>query len=196
MHFDRPDVVSSSHTGRLILTASDPHVSPHVPLLIEALAEVGFIGERLSDAGGDAFRTGPMFLSLVAFTGCAVQIRSNPDGRGAFCHVRVSSSFRHPHLLHGRNTRAPRCRECRHRLVDWRERLGHWATHPHAGVTCPNCRETRPPWLWDWKQQGGFGRFFVQVEEIFPGEATPTHTLIDVLTRASGTGWRHFYVQE
>jgi len=196
MILDGTGVTSAAHTGRLVLTPSDPHVCPHAPLLIEALVEEGFIGERLGDEGAASFRTGPGFLSLVAFTGCAVQIRDVPGSRGPFCHVRISSAFEHPRLLYGRNTRAPRCNACRHRLGDWRDHVRHWMSHAHTGVTCPSCRETRPPWLWDWKQQGGFGRFFVLIEEVFPGEATPSHALLDVLTRASGMGWRHFYVQD
>lgn len=52
------------------------------------------------------------------------------------------------------------------------------------------------PWDWDWKGNAGFGRFFVQVEEIFPGEATPTTALTGVLEQATGAPWRHFYVQD
>jgi hypothetical protein len=51
-------------------------------------------------------------------------------------------------------------------------------------------------WDWDWKQQGGFGRLFVMVEEVFPGEAVPTPGLLDLLRDLDGTPWRHFYVQE
>lgn len=187
---------ASAHTGRLVLTPADPHVCPQVGLLTEMLADKGFLGKRLGGEGEDVFRIGPGFLSLLAFTGCAVQIRSEPSGDGGFCHVRMPPAQPHPRLLSGRNTRAPRCAGCRARLVDWRERRDYWSSHPHAGVTCPACGETRPPWLWDWKQQGGFGRLFVQVEEIFPGEATPTPALFDLLIRASGTGWRHFYIQD
>lgn len=190
------DLASSSHTGRMVLTPTDPHASPHVGLLVEMLAETGFVGERLEMSEMSAYRIGPGFLSLLTFAGCAVRVESDPGRKGGFCHIRIPPSWEHPHLLVGRNTRAPRCIGCRARLVDWRERTAHWASHPHAGVTCPSCGETRPPWLWDWKDQGGFGRLFVLIEEIFPSEATPTPALFDLLIRASGTGWRHFYVQD
>jgi len=184
-----------NHTGRLILTTSDPHASPHADLLVELLLRLGFIGPTLEDRES-AFRIGPGFLSLLSFNGCAVRIQDAPNADGAFCHVRVPPPSTHPQLHFGRNTGAPRCAGCRGRLADWRERTEHWRSHPYAGAACPTCGEIRPPWLWDWKQQGGFGRFFIQIEEVFPGEATPTQSLFEYLTRASGTGWRYFYVQD
>ncbi len=145
---------------------------------------------------GEAFRVGTCFLSLVSFTGCAVRIETAPDSHVPFCHVRISPLAPQPLLQYGRNTRAPRCRECRGRLEDWRERTEHWASHPHAELMCPNCGATRRPSQWDWKQQGGFGRLFILVEEVFPGEAVPTPSLLDLLAQTSGTGWRHFYVRD
>ncbi|MFZ0788673.1 MAG: hypothetical protein WAM94_03515, partial [Chromatiaceae bacterium] len=77
-----------------------------------------------------------------------------------------------------------------------RERAPGWIGRLHARITCPACGETRAPWHWDWKQQGGFGRLFVLVEEIFPDEAVPTPHLLDLLMDAAGSAWRHFYVQD
>jgi hypothetical protein len=189
------------HTGRLILTPSDPHLVPDVDLLIEGLSQSGFQGDPLSAGavstgeGERAFAIGAGFLSLLTFAGCAVQIRdSRSDGR--FSHIRIGPVSPYPRLMVGRNTRSPRCVGCRAPLSGWRELVDHWATHPHAGVRCPACGETRPPWHWDWKQQGGFGRAFVQVEEVFPGEAVPTSALFEQLIRVSGIGWRHFYIQD
>lgn len=183
------------HTGRLILTPADPHRVPDVDLLIEGLRQSGFLGEPLSVRGERAFAIGPGFLSLLTFAGCAVQIRDNRNA-GRFSHIRVPPVSPYPRLMVGRNTRSPRCVGCRAPLSGWRELVDHWATHPHAGVRCPACAETRPPWLWDWKQQGGFGRVFVCVEEVFPGEAVPTPAFFEQLIRVSGIGWRHFYIQD
>ncbi|MBK1719045.1 hypothetical protein CKO27_15585 [Thiocystis violacea] len=195
-----PKPLSPAHTGRLVLTPADPHAAPDSGLLIEALTTAGFLGERLGEhlgeGGARAFRIGPGFLSLLAFAGCSVWVRDEPEADTRFAHIRIPPASAHPWLLSGRNTRAPRCLGCRARLTDWRERTDHWAAHPHAGVSCPSCGETRAPWGWDWKQQGGFGCLFIQVEEVFPGEATPTQSLFDLLIRASGAGWHHFYVQD
>ena len=186
-----------NHTGRLVLTTADPLADPDATLLVESLSRVAFIADRLP-ARRDAYAVGTNFLSLLAFTGCAVAIPSAPraDAPTAFCHVRVSNLSPVPRLLWGRNTRPPRCPGCRVRLLDWRQRIADGPERPHCGVTCTACGDTRPPWRWDWKEQGGFGRLFVFVEEVFPGEAAPTPPLIDLLTGACGFGWRHFYVQD
>ncbi|QGU33249.1 hypothetical protein [Thermochromatium tepidum] len=189
------------HTGRLILTPADPHRVPDINLLIEGLCGFGLLGEPLSaretaiEPGERAFAVGPGFLSLLTFAGCAVQIRDHRNP-GRFSYIRVPQVSLYPRLMLGRNTRSPRCVGCRAPLSDWRERVEHWAKHPHSGVRCPACGETRPPWLWDWKQQGGFGRVFLCIEEVFPGEAVPTPAFLEQLMRVSGISWRHFYIQD
>ena len=186
-----------NHTGRLVLSTVDALDSPDQALVTGILAREGFIGAPLR-GHGDAYAAGPELLSLLAFTGCAVAVPVLPDAQpgAAFCHVRIPAPSPAPRLLAGRNTRPPRCPGCRARLADWRERAPDWIGRPRARITCPACGETRPPWHWDWKKQGGFGRLFVLVEEIFPDEAVPIPHLLDLLTEASGSGWRHFYVQD
>ncbi|WP_246194915.1 hypothetical protein [Allochromatium palmeri] len=196
---EEPDASESHaalHTGRLVLTPSDPHLAPDIGLLVEGLAQSSLLGVALEREAGLAFAIGPNFLSLLTFAGCAVQLRDAPQTGAHFSHIRIPPLSPHPRLVVGRNTRAPRCAGCRAPLSDWRERVDHWAAHLHAGVRCPACGETRPPWLWDWKQHGGFGRVFVQIEEVFPGEAVPTPMLFEQLIRVSGIGWRHFYIQD
>lgn len=186
-----------NHTGRLVLTTVDPLASPDQALVAGVLSQAGFIGAPLPGFE-DAFAAGPELLDLLTFAGCAVAVPVHPApaSGGPFCYVRLPAPSPAPRLLAGRNTRAPRCSGCRARLRDWRERAPGWRDHPHAGVACPACGETRPPWRWDWKQQGGFGRLFVLVEEIFPDEAVPSLRLHDLLTHACGSRWRHFYVQD
>lgn len=194
-----PDIDSvagiSGHTGRLILTPGDPRAAPNRDLVLEALAETAVIGPPLAGCA-DAYAAGEGLLGLISFAGCAVAVELDPSSGGACCHVRVPPVLDQSELRYGRNTRPPRCAGCRAALTDWRERLDHWRGQPHVGVVCPGCGEIRPPWRWDWKARGGFGRLFILVEEVFPGEATPTPSLLERLTAASGTGWRHFYVQD
>jgi hypothetical protein len=46
-----------------------------------------------------------------------------------------------------------------------------------------------------WRKNAGFGRVFVTVEDVFPGEAVPVPTLLEGLRAASGVDWRYFYLQ-
>lgn len=190
-----PGVQRASHTGRLVLAPQDPHLAFTPDQLIGPLLEEGLIGAALN-RHPHAFAVGMHFLSLVAFNGCAVRIRDGAQGGDAFCHVVIESPSKRIRAWLGRNTRAPRCGSCRTRLADWRERMHHWVRTPRSGLACPSCGEIRPPWLWDWKQQAGFGRSRLWIEEVFPGEALPSHALIERLTRATGAGWRYFYMQD
>jgi hypothetical protein len=187
----------SNHTGRLVLTTADPLTSPDAAPLIAALSACGFIGDPLPGLGA-AFAVGRDFLSLLSFGGCAVAIATAPgdDRQAAFCYVQLPDPAPAPRLLWGRNTRPPRCPGCRARFLDWREHILERSSSLLTGVTCIQCDERRPPWCWDWKEQGGFGRRFILVEEVFPGEAVPTARLFQVLTAVSGSNWRHFFVQD
>jgi hypothetical protein len=185
----------SNHTGRLILAPRDPQACPDRDRLSRALSEAGFIADPIADQEA-AFHVGPEFLGLIAFVGCAVAITSDPVCGGPFCHVVVPPAALRPCFCHGRNTRAPRCPSCRGRLSDWQSQIENGASRSEAGIACPSCGKSHPMWSWDWKQQAGFARQIIQVEEIFPGEAVPTRGLLDLLEQTSGCVWLYFYVQD
>ena len=184
------------HTGRLVLAPRDALEAPNGVLLRAGLADAGFIGMALADNDA-AYVVGERFLQLITFAGCSVQLELAPTTCGdPFCHIRFAGPFDQPRLLRGRNTRPPRCAICRAPLKDWMQRLqAHNGAHSPR-LRCDACGAGHPPWEWDWKENAGYGRLFVQVEEIFPGEATPTPELISILRKITDTGWRHFYVQD
>lgn len=185
----------SIHTGRLLLCTQDPYLLPERTRLTIALSTAGFIGTPLADRT-DAYLVGERFLQLIAFSGCAVRIELSRGGDGPFCHVRFAGPFDQPRFLEGLNTRPPRCRNCRSPLQGWREDLAHWRRDRTMGIPCPACGEPRPPWAYDWRDKAGFGRFFIQIEEVFPSEAAPTPELTKLLERTSGSQWSHFYIQD
>jgi hypothetical protein len=180
----------------MLLTPEDPlrRVDRHA--LREGLIEAEFIGDPLPGVEG-AFLAGERFLSLVTFTGCAVHIELAPPatGTGPFCFVRLRGPFEHPTLICGRNTRPPRCPACRAPHRDWRASLTGGDAADQSPLTCRACGAEQTAWKWDWKGNAGFGRGFVEIEEIFPGEAAPAPALSAVLARITGGPWRHFYVQ-
>ncbi len=67
---------------------------------------------------------------------------------------------------------------------------------PGREIPCPACGARHPLWVWDWKGKAGFGRSFVWVEEVFPGEAEPTPTFQAALTSLTAGPWRHFGIQD
>lgn len=190
-----PRATAPNHTGRLVLAPRNPLAYPDRDQLIRTLSEAGFIAATIADRDC-AYQVGDAFLELIAFVGCAVSIATDPMTGGAFCHILIPPATAVPRCCHGRNTRAPRCPSCRGRLPDWQSHVASWALGPNAGVTCPKCGQSRVLWQWDWKQQAGFGRQLIEIEEVFPGEAVPTPGLLNQLERASGYAWDFFAVQD
>jgi hypothetical protein len=185
----------STHTGRLLLCTQDPFLLPKRTLLLATLAEAGFLGTPLTGREG-AFVPGERFLQLVTFAGCSVQVELSPSGDSPFCHILLSGPFERPKFLCGRNTRPPRCRGCRTPLRDWSRILAAWQEGGPGEIPCPSCGETAPLWAYDWKEKAGYGRQFVQIEEVFPGEAAPTPGLMELLESSTQQAWRYFYIQD
>ena len=184
------------HTGRLVLTPSDASAPVERKRLEVRLKAAGLIGPALPGRT-DAFEIGEQFTRLVAFTGCAVAFDQTPTATsGTFTHITLHGPYLAPRLLSGRNTRPPRCPECGKGLVAWRDQVQRWQLSQPPELRCLHCMAIAPGWGWRWGQHGGFGRVFVCVEEVFPGEGSPLPALLDALY-ADGIGdWRFFYVQD
>lgn len=185
----------SSHIGRMVLSPLDPFRLPDRIPLIAALTDAGFLGSPLTGVD-NAFAAGDRFLQLVIFAGCSVRIELAPGADGPFCHIRFVGPFRQPVFRSGRNTRPPRCPGCRSPLKSWKDRLPNEGDADTDEVPCPACGRASPPWDYDWKEKAGFGRLFLQIEEVFPGEATPSSGLMELLERTSGCAWQWFYIQD
>jgi hypothetical protein len=185
----------SNHTGRLILAPRDPWACPNGDRLVRTLSDIGFIADPLGERAC-AFRTGPEFLELIAFVGCAVAIQTDPAVGSALCHVVIPPATVYPSWYYGRNTRAPRCPSCRSRLTDWRSRIGQDEGRSDSSPACPSCGRSAAFWQWDWKQQAALARSVILIEEVFPGEAVPTPGLLRRLGQASDPAWHAFYVQD
>jgi hypothetical protein len=184
-----------AHTGRLLLTHQDPFHVPELCSLLAGLRASGFVGQPLA-MESLAYEAGPSFLQLVSFAGCSVQLNLSAKGDKPFCYVCLTGPYPAPRLLSGRNTRPPRCRQCRARIMEWGEMRDRQDATRARTTHCAACGHLVPIRDLDWKQSAGFGRLFVQVEEVFPGEATPTPELMVLLARLTGGDWRYFYVQD
>lgn len=184
------------HTGRLVLTPCDPEQTIALGPLADTLRGVGFLGPALPNHS-KAFEIGEHFLQLMAFTGCATQLASAPNHLdGNSVHIRLACTAATPRLLAGRNTRPPRCPSCGKALTDWRDQIQSGQSGQAPELHCPHCATTAPGWRWNWRLHGGFGRSFVLVEEVFPGEGAPLPTLLNALRDLGVGDWHHFYVQE
>jgi len=182
-------------SGSLILHPADP-TAPVLPDLESKLIELGLIGAKIPGLP-EAFFAGESFLQLVTFMGCSPAIRLEPDGPGdkEFCHLRLQRFPEETHFLYGSNTRPPHCPHCRHRIGEWPSCDTQIADQPETRRACPHCGRPSPPLEWNWRQQAGFGRIFLRVTPIFPGEAIPIDSLLRNLGEP-GPPWRYFYLLE
>jgi len=140
------------------------------------------------------FLAGDQFLSLLAFTGCAVHVHLAPPSKpGPFTHVSLVGPASLPRFLWGRNTRPPRCPQCRSPHHGWSRGI---QPPDIPNLTCTDCGLSQPCWTWDWKAKAGYGRSFIAVEEIFPSEAEPSPALLAALADLTLSPWRRFYIQD
>lgn len=183
------------HNGRLLLTPEDPMAAAPSASLAARLLEAGLIASARSTGGGPSYRPGSRFFEYIGFTGCAVQLDQEPNGEAEF-EIRLEGPFATPEQRLGRNSRAPRCPQCRRPLADWREHIEHPTEATQPRLQCSSCGASAPSCSWDWGRHGGFGRLFIKLEPVFPGEGRPLPALFTLLERMELGPWRHFYVQD
>jgi hypothetical protein len=96
----------------------------------------------------------------------------------------------------GRNTRPPQCPGCRRPLREWRAQSAGWDSASAPTLQCAACNARTQAWEWRWREQAGFGRLFLSIEEVFPGEGTPLPGLLRSLEIMGVGRWLWFYVQD
>jgi hypothetical protein len=186
--------------GKLLLRPES--VEPPPPSrgrLIAAMQGLGLIGSPVDKHRRPRrFLAGQRFLQLISFLGCSPNVRLQPptDRSEDFCYIEVLGPWEQARFMHGRNTRPPGCPVCGHRNADWQASMQReGAEASRVEWTCGACGARTPPSQWNWRQQAGFGRLFIQINSIFPSEAVPTPELLESLERLSATPWRYFYIQ-
>lgn len=174
--------------GSLFLSPQSPQDCCDLDTLEQALAPLAVCGEP--SRRGDAcriFLAGENFARHVVFAGCSPYLRFEPrdEADRHFCHVALHGPFELARVLTGENTVKPRCPHCRARIPDWSERIdsGKWQ--------CESCNGELEASTLQWRQNAAVGRCFVELRNVFPGEASPSDQLLGSLSQASGFAWRH-----
>ncbi|WP_200247359.1 hypothetical protein [Lamprobacter modestohalophilus] len=182
------------HNGRLLLSPEDPMAAAPSQSLVAQLLDGGLIATA-SPASAMRFAPGERLFEYIGFTGCAVQFDQGPD-KGAGLAIEIDGPFDAPRLRRGRNTRPPRCAQCRRPLVDWQEQIDQTINGELPILNCTSCGADAPGWSWGWGRQGGAGRLFVNLEPVFPGEGRPLPAFFTLLEQIELGPWRYFYVQD
>jgi hypothetical protein len=178
-------------TGKLILHSdwTQPSIL-EAELLADALKDTGLIGEPLVK-DKELFLTGGRFLQLISFVGCSTNVCLTPklgDSEN-FCNIAVTGPLRQPTLIWDRNRRPPRCPACKTPMTNWQEQV-------HLGkLKCSKCSKELQLQEISWGRQAGYGRVFIEISNIFPGEARPTQILLVELSRTTDTEWNYFYIE-
>ncbi|CAK0781016.1 conserved hypothetical protein [Gammaproteobacteria bacterium] len=191
----------------LILHPADPLVSVEIAELGAALQALGLMGASFVERDtasvtsvcpnlSDWHTVGPQLLEQVTFLGCSpvVRLAAAHDGDTGFCRLRLPPPLPHPVWYAPMDAAPPRCPRCRTSDVTWRMALPDWEANPAAHRrSCPNCGYAAPLHQWRLRETAGFGRSFVELWGIHPGEAVPGETLLATLAQLSNGPWRWFY---
>lgn len=183
--------------GSLFLSPANPFVTvEHLHQLKQRLQALGLTGKAWQ-AQADSYLCGEQFLQLITFMGCSPYLEFSPpaDGRDNFCHI-VLHQYADCRIFSGRQTAPPRCPACRYRIVEWRQLLQQVDIADEQQLwSCPKCGDSRHPANLDWRQNAGAGKVFVEIKNIFPGEAVPVDTLLQQLGKLTAERkWRYFYL--
>ena len=181
-------------SGSLFLHPVDAETACPRDRLAETLAGAGMLGAPY-DGRENAFLVGERFLQLVTFMGCSPHIELDPPGGNSddFCHVLIHT-YAVPRLMVGSNTRAPRCPVCGKPGAVAAAALAR--RDPALPVPCDHCGTRNPVASLKWRRDAGFGRLFVEVRSVFPGEAVPVEGLFRTLAETTGGPWNYFYLTD
>lgn len=180
------------------------YVPENVNALLTSLQMDGFIGEPFSSVFKQQTETqsgyliGREFLKLITFLGCSPHIAVTPPEQltdwGNFCYIEIQH-FQAPKYFKGLNQPKFSCPLCKSRVTGALPELQQWLPGSQA-VICPKCQQTTLAENLNWRHGGGFGRFFIVVNSIYPNEAVPTDKLMSLLNSVSGEDWDYFYFEQ
>jgi hypothetical protein len=183
------------NNGRLVLQAPLGSAPPQRDALLSRLGDSGLIGDPYAPVP-DAWLAGPGFLQQISFLGCSPHLRLEPPAEGGsdFCHVRLRGPYRPARLLSAGSSRPPRCPACGSGVKSWRPMEAAWSVgRCDSRVTCENCGERAGPERLHWRRSAGFGTLFVEIWGVYPEEAIPQQSLLQLLGGNEGC-WRYFYL--
>jgi len=143
------------------------------------------------------FLVGEAFLHLITFMGCSPYIELEPqlDGK-SFCYIHIDGPWTELQLRYSDKTQSPRCHICHKRITTWKETLELWLAQPINNIIeCPHCSNKQSLLDLSWRKDAGCGYLFINVENIFPGEAVPVPKFLTKLATITNTTWQYFYIQ-
>ncbi len=172
--------------SQLILCPEDSHWQDDECILEPLLLRLELIQPQKIN---DSFLPGERFLNLLSFMGCSPNIQIDFDSNNpkkAFCSVKMVN-FVDPLLLVSDNSRPPKCPNCRKSVSHWQ------ANNQNQLFNCKHCQTPIKVETLNWKQQGGYAKTMIIIDNIYHQEALPTDLLLNALKTISHCKWQYFY---
>lgn len=154
----------------------------------QALMEIGFITKAFKS---NSFYAGDNFIDLIVFLGCSPDIQISPDENKAFCSVHFSDIKPHSRYLGHCDSISPRCPVCKSSAKNWKN-TDNWQI-PTSQYICNTCHTASALSDLKWKQQGGYGRFSISINNIHPHEAVPAEKILQALSDVTQFKWTYLY---
>lgn len=184
---------------QLVFHARDPHWQPQqLQPFVAYLQERQFLGMSIAAGPAQRYLAGESFLQNISFMGCSPAIEfappdTNPASVEKFTHIRFSEIYPDIHFCYDLRQSKPRCLQCRARLDNWYSQFAHGISAQQT-LRCSRCDNQAQLMQLPWRRTAGFGRFFIQILNIYPQEAVPTDAFLAQLSRYTATQWDYFYV--
>jgi hypothetical protein len=175
-----------------ILILHPEKIDSHLGLehVTQLLLHNGLIGSTI-DGMQNSFSAGENFLQLITFMGCSPHIRFEPENEldKGYCYITLTACDT-LQIRGSEHARSPRCYACKKPVGS------EWQTAVAQGelLTCPHCHQQQRPDQLVWRNDSGMGRFFIEIHNIFPGEAQPVPCLLQQLQSIDASQWRYFYL--
>ena len=151
------------------------------------LKSIGFISDEMKHRE-NSYLAGDNFFDLIAFLGCSPNLNLTPqDNTDKFCFIRLIKGEAITALT-SRHSHPPHCPHCNKPQKDWLSLI------TNTTLQCSSCGQEAAPWLYHWRKSAGFGRFFIEVTDIYPREAIPQPGLLDTLAQQYDVAWSYFYL--
>ena len=158
--------------------------------VIQLLQRERLIGSSIEGMQSSYF-AGEMFLQLITFMGCSPHIRFEPEDKRdkGYCYVTLAD-YETLQIRVSEHARPPRCSACKKPVG----KAWQTAVSQAEMITCPHCHQQQWPDQLSWRNDSGMGRFFIEIHNVFPGEAQPVPRLLQQLQIIDASQWRYFYL--
>ena len=165
----------------------DPNwISDNPEELIKALQDTGLAGDYLNK-NENSFLVGEEFLDQVSFMGCSPNIKlENENNDGKFTFIRITTTETISALI-SKHSFSPHCPQCKKPEKNWRELL------EGNQLACSHCQQISDVWLYNWRKSAGFARCFIEITDIYPKEAIPQPSILELLEKRFQVPWSYFF---